>query len=307
MTPLTRSPQPTIQQPSIEQLKTKLTFLLENANGNKDNEHFVSMAGDMIKKYSLPYSIEREASGLYILKQSLTTGQLHLQKFITEHEDTKLMLKEAQLMANTEHEVLIHGETGTGKEIIAKSMIGSRGGYIKAINCAAIPENLLESELFGYKRGSFTGAEADRDGLIRAADNGVMFMDEIGDMPLSLQAKCLRMLQERVIRKVGSLKDEPITCKFVFATHRNLGEMVKTGTFRRDLYARISTLVLNIKNIHTERKCDVIPITKSLEGGELLLAKYQDELTNGTFDLSLNVRSLQQYVVRYNVLGRISI
>lgn len=205
----------------------------------------------------------------------------------------------------TPYEVLITGETGTGKEIIAKSMIGKLSGEIKAINCGALPENLIESELFGHVKGAFTDAREDKDGLCTAARDGVMFLDEIGDLPLIAQGKLLRAIQEKRIRPVGSTRDIPITCKFVCATHKKIRKMVEDGTFRRDLYARISTLELHIKPLR-ERRHDVIPIMRTIPGHEVLLRDYQKMFEEGDIDLSLNVRSLQQYVTRYQVLGRLT-
>lgn len=259
-----------------------------------------------IDKWKLPYFIELQPDGSGILKNKFSQGELYLQQFITEEQDMLVMKSDAYKVANTPYEVLITGPTGTGKEIIAKSMIGNKKGHIKAVNCAGLPEHLIESELFGHVKGAFTGADKDKQGLMAAASDGVMFLDEIGELPMSVQSKLLRALQEHTIRKVGSNIDETITCKFVCATHRDLRQMTKLGTFREDLYARISTLELKIKPLLPDRICDIIPITKSIEGGEEFLTKYQVDLLNGLFDLSLNVRSLRQHVIRYRVLGRVT-
>jgi transcriptional regulator with PAS, ATPase and Fis domain len=162
----------------------------------------------------------------------------------------------------------------------------------------------MEAELFGYVAGAFTDAKRTTDGLIIAATGGVMFFDEIALLPMDLQAKLLRVIQERTVRKVGGKVEEAVDCKFVFATNRDLRSMVEDGVFMKDFYARISTLELKISPLR-ERKCDIIPITKSLPNGDAFLSKYSDELTSGVLDLSLNVRSIQQYVIRYAVLGRI--
>jgi transcriptional regulator with PAS, ATPase and Fis domain len=227
---------------------------------------------------------------------------LHLKEFITIEDETLRMKEDARKIAKSEHEVLITGETGTGKELIAKSMIGERIGAIKAVNCAGFPSELIESELFGHIRGSFTGANTEKEGLLSAAKDGIMFLDEVGELPMHVQAKLLRALQDKSIRKVGSNVEEKITCKFVCATHRNLKKMVESKEFRQDLYARISTLELHIKPLR-DRKCDIVPITESLKGGKDFLLKHQDELP--LLDLSLNVRSLQQHVIRFAVLGRL--
>ena len=215
------------------------------------------------------------------------------------------MKERAKKAAVTPYEVLISGATGTGKEIIAKSMIAARTGAFRAINCAGIPEQLIESILFGHVKGSFTGAYVDKAGFIAEATDGVMFLDEIGELPILMQAKLLRTLQEKTVCKVGSIKDESINCKFVFATNRNLETMVKGGSFREDLYARIYPLELTINPLKS-RLCDVVPICQSLPGGDKFLEKYGYELEKGLLDLRYNVRSIQTYVIRHNVWGTIS-
>lgn len=244
-----------------------------------------------------------------VLKDTLSAGELYLNSFITEDLEMLDMKTDALKCANYKdpHEVLITGESGTGKEIIGKAMIGHRPGMIKAINCAAIPEHLIESELFGYTKNSFTGSDnRDREGMCAAAKDGVMFLDEVGDLPMPAQAKLLRAIQERRIRRVGATVDEEISCRFVCATWQNIKKMVDDGRFRRDLYARISTLELHISPLK-ERPCDVIPILKSIKGHEGFLAAHEKTIKDGLLDLSLNVRSLQRYVTRYNVLGKVKI
>ncbi|TFG83223.1 MAG: AAA family ATPase, partial [Chromatiales bacterium] len=141
------------------------------------------------------------------------------------------------------------GESGTGKEVLARALhslsrrIGK--GFV-AINCAAIPENLLESELFGYERGAFTGAVKQTPGKIEHADGGTLFLDEIGDMPLSLQAKLLRFLQERIVERVGGREEIPVDVRVVCATNQNLDVAIREGRFREDLYYRISEITIRI-------------------------------------------------------------
>jgi len=139
--------------------------------------------------------------------------------------------------------VLITGETGTGKELVAQELHrgGSRcSGPFIVINAAALPENLIESELFGHKKGSFTGAFADKTGLIERSDNGTLFIDEIGELPINLQAKLLRVLQERTVTRIGESLQRPVNFRLITATHRNLEEMVANGSFREDLFYRIA-------------------------------------------------------------------
>ncbi|MEQ9546512.1 MAG: PEP-CTERM-box response regulator transcription factor [Marinobacter sp.] len=169
-------------------------------------------------------------------------------------------------VAPTDVTTLITGETGTGKELLARALhdLGHRSSKpFAAINCAAIPENLLESELFGFEKGSFTGATQSKKGKIENANGGTLFLDEIGDMPMSLQAKLLRFLQERVIDRVGSLKPIPVDVRVVCATHRNVRQLIEQGDFREDLYYRISEITLDVPALK-ERDGDALVIAQSL-------------------------------------------
>ncbi len=152
-------------------------------------------------------------------------------------------------VAPTDLSILILGETGTGKELVAKEahkLSSRRDRSFVAINCGAIPENLLESELFGHKKGSFTGAVADKIGKVEAATGGTLFLDEIGEMPTNLQVKLLRVLQERVIERVGDLDPRPVDIRVVAATNKNLQELIDSGTFREDLYYRLNEITVTL-------------------------------------------------------------
>jgi len=145
-------------------------------------------------------------------------------------------------IASSEIPMLIEGESGTGKEIIARAIhdLSGRGGAFVPVNCGALPDNLVESELFGYKKGAFSGAQSDHPGLVRAADGGTLFLDEIGDLPPSSQAALLRVLQEREVMPVGGTRAVAIDLRVLAATHRDLDDMVAEGTFRHDLFARLA-------------------------------------------------------------------
>ena len=184
------------------------------------------------------------------------------------------VFRKLQKVATTDISVLITGETGTGKELIAREVhrrSNRASGPFVVINCGAIPENLIESELFGHVKGAFTGAIASRPGKFQAADKGTLFLDEIGELPLNLQVKLLRALQERVVYRVGDAKPEKVDIRVVAATNRVLEEEIRAGRFREDLYYR-----LNVVNIYLpalrDRADDVLIIAKAL------LSKYADEL-----------------------------
>jgi len=147
--------------------------------------------------------------------------------------------------AKTLSPVHVHGESGTGKELAARILHSSgprATGPFVAVNCGAIPENLMESEFFGYRKGAFTGAETDRDGFFQAASGGTLFLDEVADLPLSLQVKLLRAIQERKVRKVGNTTEDTIDVRIVSATHKDLGGLVHSGAFRQDLFYRLNVL-----------------------------------------------------------------
>ncbi len=159
-------------------------------------------------------------------------------------------------VARTELSVGVTGEAGTGKELVARELhrLAARRGAFQAINCAALPAHLIESELFGYRKGAFTGATAHKPGLIRAAHGGTLFLDEIGDMPLEAQAKLLRVLQEREVLPLGATVPEPVDVRVVCATHRDLEARVAEGVFRGDLLARLREAVLALPPLRSRRE-----------------------------------------------------
>jgi two-component system response regulator PilR (NtrC family) len=203
--------------------------------------------------------------------------------------------------------ILITGESGTGKEVVAKAI--HYNGPLKdkpfvTINCGAIPENLMESEMFGHKKGSFTGAVVDKVGLFEVADDGTLFLDEVGELPLSIQVKLLRAIQERIIRRVGGTEDMKINVRIIAATNRNLEDMVQKGSFRQDLYYRLN--VINIKTPSLRERKDDIPL---LAGH--FLKKYNERLNKNISGISVeamevlkkydypgNVRELENMIER---------
>ena len=205
-------------------------------------------------------------------------------------------------IAPTELSAVVLGETGTGKEVVARGIhrFSGRKGSFQAINCAAIPHNLLESELFGYRRGAFSGADRDKPGLIKLADGGTLFLDEIGDMPLDAQAKLLRVLQAREVFPLGATTPELVDIRVVCATHRDLYQYVKEGKFRGDLLARLNEHVVRLPPLR-ERKEDIFLLANSF------CARYGRPEMQFTFsflvalfhyDWPFNVRELESCIKR---------
>jgi two-component system response regulator PilR (NtrC family) len=175
-------------------------------------------------------------------------------------------LRVAQCASEVDATVLVTGESGTGKELVARALhraSSRRDGPFVAVNCAAIPEALLEAELFGHTRGAFTGAVAARDGRLQAATGGTLFLDEIGDLPLAAQAKLLRVMQDRMVTPVGADRETRVDVRVVAATHRDLEEMVELGTFRADLYFRLTVLQVELPALRDRRE-DILPIARYL-------------------------------------------
>jgi len=244
--------------------------------GNNDREHATRSVA--IGAYDFFYKpidadmlelIVNRAYRVYELEEEnrrLSTRQTEapLSGVITGSDSMLQVCRTVEKVAPTDATVLVLGESGTGKELLARSLheLSTRNeGRFVAINCAAIPENLLESELFGYEKGAFTGAAKQTPGKIETASGGTLFLDEIGDMSLPLQAKLLRFLQERVVERVGGRKEIPVDVRVISATHKDLHEMIRQGDFREDLYYRIGEVSINI------------PSLKDREGDALLLAR----------------------------------
>ena len=176
---------------------------------------------------------------------------------ITQSTAMEAVLIKAKLVAEGDASILIRGESGTGKELLARAIHDasprSQRPYV-VINCAAIPENLLESELFGYTKGAFTGALRDHKGLFQSAIGGTIFLDEIGDMPLVLQGKLLRVLQERKVTPLGSTESIPVDARIISATHRDLKAEIAAGNFREDIYYRLNVIELSIPSLSQRRE-----------------------------------------------------
>jgi two-component system response regulator PilR (NtrC family) len=169
-------------------------------------------------------------------------------------------------VARSQAPVHICGESGTGKELVARMIHESgarRDGPFVAVNCGAIPTELMESELFGHKRGSFTGAVADKKGLVQSAEGGTLFLDEVADLPLHMQVKLLRVVQEKTLRAVGAAREETVDVRVLSATHKNLADLVAQGLFREDLFYRINVIELRVPALR-ERSGDIREIAEAI-------------------------------------------
>lgn len=192
-------------------------------------------------------------------QRSPATDEAWRQAIVTRSPLMLRLLEQAGMVAQSDVSVLINGQSGTGKEIVAQAIHNASPRHDKpfvAINCGALPEQLLESELFGHARGAFTGAVSNREGLFQAAEGGTLFLDEIGDMPVALQVKLLRVLQERKVRPLGSNRDIEINVRIISATHRDLPKAMDRGEFREDLFYRLNVVNLKIPPL-SERTEDI--------------------------------------------------
>src|SRR5688500_18975346 len=219
----------------------------------------------IIRSANPPHDIEAENRKL---EEQAGEDQTVLGTMITAAPEMLKVARTIERVANTGVSVMLLGASGTGKELLARGLHQQsrrRAGGFVAINCAAIPENLLEAELFGYEKGAFTGAIKTTEGKIELAHGGTLFLDEVGDIPLPLQVKLLRFLQERVIERIGGRKPIAVDTRVVCATHQNLEEMIAAGTFREDLYYRLAEIVVRIPSL-AERHGDAALLAKHFLG-----------------------------------------
>jgi transcriptional regulator with PAS, ATPase and Fis domain len=252
---------------------------------------FVERDAEQYAGYRLDGSLTR-GSARRAAQPSLLVGGLQIDRIVSELER----------VAPTLLSVVLRGASGTGKEVVASELhrLSGRAGRFGAVNCAAIPDLLLESELFGFKRGAFSGADRDKPGLIRAADGGTLFLDEIGDMPLDAQAKLLRVLQAKEVLPLGATVPEKVDVRVISATHRDLGRMQREGRFRQDLYARLNEYEVFLPPLH-ERKEDIHVLARSFlaragRPSYVLSFPYMTGLLQ--HDFPYNVRELEACIKR---------
>ena len=208
------------------------------------NDELIAVVEKAVEKREI---VEQNRALRKRVREGFRTGDV-----VGKSDAIQRVLKLVERVASAPTNVLITGESGTGKELVARALheSGDRAGRtFVAVNCAALPETLLESELFGYEKGAFTGAEGKKEGLFRAAGNGSLFLDEIGEMPLPLQVKLLRVLQERTVRPVGGREEIPVQCRVIAATNRDVQREVAEGRFREDLYYRINVINLHLPSL----------------------------------------------------------
>lgn len=256
----------------------------------------------------------RDLSEIEALRQQLSDQQHRPSRDLESHNPAmQQLLSLLPVLANNPASVLIEGETGTGKEVVARAI--HQGGARRskpfvAINCGALPDHLLESELFGYKKGAFTGADRDKPGRFALARDGTLFLDEIGDVSAAMQSRLLRVLQEREFEPLGGTHAEPMQARIIAASHRNLKGLVKAGSFREDLYYRLDVVRLEIPPIR-ERREDVPALATRLLARITLtmgsaVAGFAPEAMNAlqSYDWPGNVRELANVIERAVVLCR---
>ena len=225
-----------------------------------DHQEMIDCVNKILHDFQ-PNSITESA-----VQKQIQTKEFNFGDFIGSSKIMQEFYSKCEKVAKTDVTVLITGQSGTGKELAARAITNYSNRSQKAfvsVNCAAIVQSLIESELFGHEKGAFTGATSTNEGLILAANNGTLFLDEIGELPLEAQARLLRVMQEQEIRKVGSSSSRKVDVRFLCATHRNLKKLVGQGLFREDLYYRIQVIELNLPALN-ERGNDIIEIAQYL-------------------------------------------
>ncbi|MCC7430579.1 sigma-54-dependent Fis family transcriptional regulator [bacterium] len=301
----------------IRKLNKETPFVIITAFGStSDAMELVKLgANDYILKpfgvESLIFAIEKNIS-FSRLKNENTFLKKELKnkdfiEFVSVSQKCQKIKETIQKIKDSSATVLITGETGVGKEVVAKNIhfFGNRQNFpFVAVNCASIPETLIESELFGHKKGAFTGANEDRIGKFELANGGTIFLDEIGDLKHDLQAKLLRVLQDKQIEKIGSNKSVKIDVRVIAATHNNLEEKIRQNLFREDLYFRLNVIPINIPSLR-ERKEDILPLAnfflQKFSNGFFFGEKIKTELQKREW--KGNVRELENIVERAVLLS----
>jgi len=261
--------------------------------------------------------VERALEKYRLLRENLdlrreVTGRFEVERIVGSSTGMRKVVELCRRMGNTRTNVLITGESGTGKELVARAIhhLGSRSTCpFVSVNCGALPESLMESELFGHERGAFTGAIRKSDGLFREAEGGTLFLDEIGEIPLQVQVKLLRAIQERTVRPVGSMTEVPVDVRIVAASNLDLDKEVGEGRFRPDLYYRLNVVRIDIPPLHDRREdipalIDYFLARYSREAGRKIKGMSREALqVLLDYHYPGNVRELENVIERAVALG----
>ena len=284
----------------IQQQHPELPVAMITAHGSMDTAIEALKAGafDFINKPVELQDLRKLVNSALRLKSSPKVAQDHELQLLGSSKAIDAIRQMIRKLARSQAPVYISGESGTGKELVAR-MIHAQGPRADmpfiAVNCGAIPAELMESELFGHKKGSFTGAQGDKDGLFQAANGGTLFLDEVADLPLDMQVKLLRVIQEKAVRPIGAQHETPIDVRILSATHKNLAELVASGSFREDLFFRINVIELHIPSLR-ERTEDIPQLV------EFTLQKLATQMGIPTPNLKYGALSaLQRYTFPGNV------
>jgi two-component system response regulator PilR (NtrC family) len=255
----------------IQEHRSSVPVAVITAHGNVESAVRALKLGafDFVSK-PLDLGVLRKLVGTAIRLASTSepdvTSTLHGPRLLGSSVAMEQLREMIARVARSQAPVHICGESGTGKELVARMIHESgprRGGPFVAVNCGAIPTELMESELFGHKRGSFTGAVADKKGLVQSAEGGTLFLDEVADLPLHMQVKLLRVVQEKTVRPVGEAREETVDVRILSATHKNLADLVAQGLFREDLFYRINVIELRVPALR-ERSSDIREIAEAI-------------------------------------------
>jgi len=271
----------------------------------------LSVIRDLTQRQEAEEALRRsEQQKTYLEEELITTHQFD--EIIGESSGLKRILKQVEDVASTDATVLILGETGTGKELIARAIHGlspRRDHAFVRLNCSAIPSGLLESELFGHERGAFTGAIAQKIGRLELAHRGTFFLDEVGDLPLELQPKILRALQEKEFERVGGTRTIPVNVRLIAATNRDLAKMVRAGQFRSDLYYRLRVFPLTIPPLRERRDDIALLVRYFLASHSKRMGRHIETIPPETLQALLtwpwpgNVRELENFIERSVILS----
>jgi two-component system response regulator PilR (NtrC family) len=285
----------------ISQNNLDVPVAVITAHGNMANAITVLKAGafDYLAK---PLSLEQLRT---LVKSALSMPQSgpSSEKLLIGHAPAMQKVRDLiERVARSQAPVHITGESGSGKELAARLIVqsGSRSDKpVISVNCGAIPENLMESEFFGYKKGAFTGADKDKDGFFQAANDGTLFLDEVADLPLTMQVKLLRVIQEKHVRKVGATAEEPVDVRLISATHKDLGECVKSGQFRQDLYYRLNVIPIQMPPLRDLREdiAEIAKLTLARAGSKACFSEAALQVL-ARYDFPGNVRELENIIER---------